>query len=54
LAPNFLTKGATIQAAIILDTVMNVDFLNDSQDVPENWHSLVPEAADSIQKDDFR
>ena len=54
LSPNFLKKGVTIQGAIILDTIMNVDFLDDSQEVPEDWYNLAPEAADSIKKDNFR
>lgn len=51
LSPTFLKKGVTIQGAFILDTIMNVDFLENSQDVPEDWSKLVPGAADSIKKD---
>ncbi len=54
LAPNFLKKGVTIQGAFILDTIMNVDFMENSQDVPEDWTKIVPGAADSIIKDQYK
>jgi len=51
LSPNFLKKGVKIQGVIILDTIMNVDFLDNSQDVPEDWYTLAPAAAESIRNE---
>jgi len=43
-----------IQGVFILDTIMNIDFEVNSQDVPENWYNLAPEAAESIKSNGFR
>ena len=49
LVPRFLKKGTSIQGAIILDTVMNVAMEENSQDVPQDWFKLAPQAADDIK-----
>jgi hypothetical protein len=41
--PRFLRKGIAIQGAIILDTIMNVDMEEKSQDVPADWFRIAPQ-----------
>ena len=50
--PRFVKKGAKIGGVFIVDTVGNIAFQKDSQDVPDSWRDLLPGVAKEIDRND--
>ncbi len=50
LAPKFLDRGIEIQGMFNLDTMLNFNDDSGSQTVPDNWDSLMPEAAENVRR----